>query len=536
MTALNILRSRIVTKESATSWTLIAQERPVHEWYELLKAYYLNNGLYDELYTMLYAIDGHEESMRPLRNPAHRVVEFYAAHLWPGNLHDALQIETENKRIVEPIKQILKWSNWGIRKQRLARWLAIYGDSLIKVVSAPEKTPPQVFLQCIEATYVTLLMTDERGFLTYVRIDVPKTERNDKGDTEIVWYTEEWVKADQSYRLWKHNKGPGATITSLGQSQAEKKFAEFGIDYIPIVHIPFRDIGEERGLGSFAHSIDKIDEANRMCTRLHRLLWRYKNPVWALRANQVDPSGRPIPAPRIDQNTENEVELGGDKLLRLPGNSDLTPLIPNLSWEDALSVLQDHMRELEQDMPELAWWRLRDKAEVSGEAVQLLLGDAVQRAEEVRGNAYGGLERALQMALSIGSEMDLWSVGSYEDDDLEHRLIGRPVVPQSQNDMGEMAARYKQAGFPMMAIARKVYQTKAELEQFEKDLEDDAQRKAEEFALMARETEREFNKGGDDAAGNNTGDRGKVPGDNRAAGPQPSPGGREGAPSQPGNS
>ncbi len=49
--------------------------------YDLLNDYYLSNGLYSDVAAVLKNESKWGESMRPLRNPANRVVEFYVSKL-----------------------------------------------------------------------------------------------------------------------------------------------------------------------------------------------------------------------------------------------------------------------------------------------------------------------------------------------------------------------------------------------------------------------------------------------------------------------
>jgi hypothetical protein len=53
--------------------------------------------------------------------------------------------------------------------------------------------------------------------------------------------------------------------------------------------------------------------------------------------------------------------------------------VPNINYEAALHVLQDHMIELEQDLPELVLYRMRDGRDLSGRAVRLMLAPAIKR-------------------------------------------------------------------------------------------------------------------------------------------------------------
>src|SRR5690606_6764414 len=109
-----------------------------------------------------------------------------------------------------------------------------------------------------------------------------------------------------------------------------------------------RDVGDLRGRGAFFHTLDKIDEANRMVTRLHQMLFRYNKPTWVLAATGTDEDGRPLPSPVINGvSPSGTADVADDDLLRLPGQTTLTSLVPDLNYADALQILQDHMLELE---------------------------------------------------------------------------------------------------------------------------------------------------------------------------------------------
>lgn len=422
-----------LARPPAATWETLSYQQQ----YAWLRNYYLCNGLYQGLQAQSHQLGLWTEGMHPLRNPAYRVVEFYTGKLWPGTLPDALPIVADNTAIVEPIQQVWTWSNWGARKQVAARWFALYGDLFIKVAQTEKKD--RVYLQLLEPIYVTDFDADERGYLTYARIDVPVMKReNNKAKT--VTHTEVWTKDD--LRVWEHSLGENTDLERLGEPARISPLSEFGIDFVPIVHAPFRDIGEARGMASFTHALDKIDEANRMATRLHQMLFRYNKPLWAVSANMVDPSGRPLPGPRVAgaEGTEESdtFEMGDDRMVRLPGNSSMEALVPTLDYASALTILQDHMGELERDLPELAYYRLREKGDLSGRAVRLLLGDAVDRALEARGNAEAALARADMMALTIGVQAGLFKgIGTYEGGGFEHTFEERDIVPLSEYEKGQ---------------------------------------------------------------------------------------------------
>jgi len=419
-------------------------------WYEMLEEYYLNNGLYDLVSLQLHENAIWTPGMKPLRNPAHRAVEFYVSKLWPGPLERALPIVTENKKLLDAIGLIWQWSNWSHQKQVAARWLANFGDLFIKVAEKSEDNEvTRVYLDPIKPKHVTEFDLDERGFITYIRIDVPA------GD-EI--HTEVWSKTRGGYRLWKHNRSIDTPVEQLGDPVDVKSFADLGFDFVPIVHAKFQDIGEPRGVGCFVHALDKIDEANRQATRLHQILFRYNKATNAVSANAMDSSGKPLPPPTLTgrdgtSTDDDEITQGDDDLYMLPGMSKLEQLVPNINYDAALNILNAQMKELSNDLPEILYYELKDKGEMSNVALKTLLGPAIDKALEARGNAEAALVRANQMAITIAGIHKLngfQDLGTFESGALAHTFAERDVIPMTAREKAETVKSETDAGLPLL--------------------------------------------------------------------------------------
>ena len=473
-------------QEEMASWS---------DQYRVLKAYYQNNGVYEVIDKLYAGVGAKSQDMRPLRNPAFRVVEFYAAKIWPGPLPDALPIVSPNAALTAPLQQVWAWSNWGSEKQAAARWFAMYGDMFLKVATkrADDGGTTRVYLQNIEPIYVTEMDSDERGILTYVRFDIPRQRRT--GDKTVDYtHTEVWNKGE--YRLWEHTRSTKTPTDQLGAPTTSAPLSSFGIDFIPVVWQPFRNIGDERGSGAFTPVIEKIDEANRQATRLHQMLFRYNRALWAASANGVDATGRPLPPPRLGDSGADTLEVDDDTVLRLPGNSTLSSLVAPIDYGSALAILDAQLAEIQKDLPELAYYELRSLG-VSGIAAITLLGDAIDRAVEARGNAEAALVRANQMALTIGQNLGLFADlgGTYEDGAFAHSFVTRPVMALPENDKAALVGAWVQAGVPLTTALRRVGWSEEQLTQLDADrqIEALAQRSTAEVMLTA--AERDFNAG-----------------------------------------
>jgi hypothetical protein len=409
------------------------QANPV-EHYALLRAYYSNNSLYSWLAENRYANGIAAPAMQGLRNPAHRIVEFYPAHLWPGDLPAALPIQqpataSPNDQLITAIQQVWTWSNWAAKKQLFARWLPMLGDVFLKVVQPVGV--PRVYFEMVDPASVVDFDVDERGYLTYVRIDVPREER--QGDQRDCYtHVEIWAKDRQDYRRWEIRNQTAPATDQLGEPAETIPFR--GYDFVPLVHVRYLDIGELRGVGAFQLSLDKIDEVNRLATRLSQLMFRHNRATMAVMANSVDDAGRPLPAPELATQTVGE----DADVLYLPGMSRAESLVPNLNYEAYRLWIADTLDELQADNPELAWWRITEQAsarDLSSLAIKAMLRPAISRLLEVRGNAEDALARADMMAVSLAQAARLpgfTDLPSYASGGLEHTFAPREVITPSE--------------------------------------------------------------------------------------------------------
>lgn len=430
-------------------------------FYRMLEAYYLNNGMYEAIRPEMFANSISTAGMKGFRNPARRAVEFHVTHTWPGSLEKAYPTQTENPRLPAALRQVWHWSNWEVKKQVAVRWFALFGDWFCKVAAAPNADGgvKRVYLQNIKPEYVTDFETDERGNIISIRLDIPRqTPDNALGITTAVGvpiHTEIWDLVG-GFRTYTHNKTPGSPERLLGSPTQRRSLDEFGIDFIPFTHAPFVDFGEPRGLGVFTPCLDKIDEVNRMATRLHQLIFRFNKPTLAVLANGTDAYGRPLPPPRLGTGREDAGPLEDD-VISLPGTSNVEVLVPRLDYAAHLSAIEAQTRELEEDLPELTYYRYRDLgANISGRAVRLLLSQAVNRTLEARANLESAFVKANKMALTLGANAGLFkALGSYEHGDLEHSFLEREVIPTTADEEANTLSVEVSAGVPLRLAAER---------------------------------------------------------------------------------
>lgn len=477
--------------------------------YRALRRMYDSNGLYDDLAYFLATQGEWTESLKALRNPSNRVVEFYAAKLMPGgNLAEALPIKTDNKLLPDAINRVWTWSNWAAQKQVYARTQAIYGDAFIKIVGRQD--PARVSFQLIQPEMVTEIDVDERGYLTHVRIDVPVLRRQPDDTVLARTVTEIWDKATDTFRIWEHEKSALAPPRDLGTPRNKETgiLETTGVNFLPITQAKFRDIGDLRGQGSFEHAFDKIVEADRSATHLHQLLFRHNDVTWALASNGVDANMAPLVAPQIEIDGEivtggssvdlTTLTLGGERFVRLPGNATLQSLVPDVHYAEALAVLMSHIGEVERDLPELTYSKLPELGEMSGIAIRRIMSAAIDRVLEARGNAEAALIRTNQIAISIGQAMKVpgfAEVGRYEDGKLDHSFESRPVIPTDELEDAQADLAKAQAALVRKQLGVSDQQLLAELG-YQKDvIERMAQENEDAQANLGPTLIEQFNRG-----------------------------------------
>ena len=467
-----------------------AIELPRTELYETLWSYYLSNGLYDDLSSSLRQAGESTEAIKELRNPVHRVVEFHAAKLWAGNLPRALPIIASRPAIIDPIHQLWAWGNWANKKQLASRYFGLFGDLFIKVAErVTENEERRVFHQVLDPRHVTEFSVDERGYVQRIRIDVPQTvtqmERGMWWDTphpveRATYWTEVWDK--KRVRIWNNPGGTRSSIDALpkpGASPGERD-EEHGLGFVPVVWAPFKDIGDGRGLGVVTPFLSKIDECNRMATRLHQMLFRYNKVLWALKANQVDPTGRPLPPPRIASSNGTAIQEAGrvtfadEAMIQLPGMSDLAPLIPSIDYGSALQILNAMLEELKSDLPELRYYEAQASSNVSGVALRYALADAIDRVLEARGNGEAALARANAMGLTLGQRAQIKGfekekIGTFEAGDFDHHFADRPIIELTGTERATVVSTWVQGGVPLKTALRREGWADDEIKQMEDD-------------------------------------------------------------------
>jgi hypothetical protein len=419
--------------------------------YDLLRGLYHANGTYTDQAYQRHSDDEAWASTKELRMLQHAIVEAFVALTMPGSLPDALPLEfaEDNPRVealTEAIHQVWTWSNWAQKKQVFVRQQAMLGNAFIYVASRPGpdgQRADRVYYHLPEPEHVTDIDTDERGFLTYYRSDVPVRER---GATDAYVVTEEWWKERDLYRRWQTPVN-AYNADQLGTPELDVSMrGEFGIDFVPVVHAKAIDTGDTYGMAWILPALEKQHELNRKATAFSQQLYRHGKPDMVLQGTGGQTNGVYAPPPPLNRNTSTgTVDVAGETFWSVPPGYTIGHLIANINYTAHMDGIDRDIAHLaETDLPILNWYRLtRSGSDTSGRALQTLLKPAIAQVEEARGNAETALARADAMALTIGQfaelpGFDAATIGTYENGDFEHGYAVRAIVPAGEDEQAEI--------------------------------------------------------------------------------------------------
>lgn len=439
-------------------------------------------------------------SVENLRNPVHRAVEFHATTILTGTLDDALKVEDEDSegkdegggragKLKEALLLIWQWSNLAQRIRVAKRHLARDGQFFWKIVRPEGKD--FVYLQVIPAKHVTDYEADERGNVTYARVDVPGS-KSEAGQSRKVWATEIWRKGETrkdgekkpGYALFAETeRTTDASVPSekrVEQASGVKKVelgseAGYPFDFVPFVVVNAQDTGEKRPEPVYAHGLHLISWVCREATRLSDLFFRFNKAFKVIGGIGNDVHNRPIPPPRPgnvrdletmrrdQQQDEHTVPFGGSRasilnrdsedisiegvaVVGLPGNAQMFDATPNINYEAARVWINDHIREVYEELPELLYYAVESRANQSGTALRVLIAGAISRGEEMQSNLITGLVKADKMALTVAQLADFEGfteaeIGTYEGDGFDHDIEPPEILPLSNSEVEDVRAK-----------------------------------------------------------------------------------------------
>lgn len=458
--------------------------------YYVASSYY-HNTVYKDIFThaaQLKADRGLYKFTRGIYNPTQRLVDFYPAKVYGGmlDLEDmtggAIPIVTKNQRVKDAVKQLWKWSNWGVEKSLWVRYGAMYGDAPIKLVD--DRAAGKVRMEVLHPCRIKDIEMDAVANVKRVVIEYEKTEEKfvdpRRDITKLVTYVYTEVIDGEWFETFKDGE-PFAYFPDASGKLVSRWPNEYG--FVPLVLAHHRKTGKQWGENALGSSTPKIDEINDAASLLNDQIRKAVNALWYF-------------AGVAKKNELSATTEAKDQLAAIygPAGSKPEPMIAPIDIAAAMDNIQKMLEELERDQPELSLHRLRSSGgDLSAPGVRAAYGDAFDKVIEARGNYDDTLVRAHMMGLTMGginryAEFESFISASYNEGDLQHTIGDRPLVQDTISLMDKVGV-LKDTGAPAQAIWKELGYSEDVIDDWTAELENDPvrieQRVNAEIAMLA---------------------------------------------------
>ena len=404
-----------------------------------------------------------------LRNPIPAWVDFYVTNVWGGQLDldagngqekpSALPIVTDNDNLRPAIAKLWQWSNWNAKRNLATTYSSALGDTFIVVVDSPSAA--KAYMQVRRPSEFTEIDWDDFGHVKRCVIEY-KTDDDDGRAydfKQVIEHPAVWGGKFTRYTTYRDGK----LYAYPENVQDGQKTAQWEVpyDFVPVVHVPFKDIGEGWGALGYSATIPKIDAANSLASLLNSQIGKTVNPAYVAFGVQ---SGNIT----VGGSDEGQDEIPILYIPKPPSEASLQPLITQIDLPGALALLDAQLANIAQDLPELRMSEAM-RSGLSGEALGRAFADVAARIGAVRGNHDSGLVRAHQMAIAIAgaSKYDKafsgFDMNSFKSGLLDHGIGDRPILPTSSSE--KVDTRGKQwvqvgqavtAGMPLETALREI--------------------------------------------------------------------------------
>ena len=462
--------------------------RALHDWSH---SYKIQHGLYR--YT------------RNIYNPAHRLGVFWQTHLMGGLLDDeagdgetepsALPIATELNPLRAAIAALWEASNWQVNKDLYTLLGTVFGDVGLEVVD--DRQREMVYLRVVNPNHIKAVTLDPFGHVKGYTFE--ETRVHPENPRRTATYTEECSRSGDNvvYRTYLNGKPYAWPGQEDGQGNRQEEWAEpYG--FVPLVVVQHNNVGLEWGWSEMHPGRGKFQEVDDLASKLSDQVRKMVDAPWLF--SGVDkPSSTPTATSRDSetyQSTSSAVDRpypGREELPALygPPEASATPLVAPLDIGATVSYLQDLLRELEREYPELQMDIWSSGGDASGRALRVARQRAESKVRQRRTSYDTGLVRAQQMAIAIGGYREYDGFGgygleSYDKGELDHVIGKRAVFAQDPMDDIEiarafwMAAREAvNAGCALTVYLERQGWSQEEIAKLEKALEEQAWRGVE---------------------------------------------------------
>jgi hypothetical protein len=408
--------------------------------------------------------------IRQFFNPVARVSRFYAAATYPGRIpegtlplppgvREAIPLVGASDDLVTAIRQGWQWSQWQGQKSELVALTADLGEMFVEIVD--DTARGRVAKRPWSPEHLERLDLDDYGNVVGYKLVYGTRDREGRPYVFGQEATKEFVRFTRDDRLERPN------------DFTEAEFDNPWGGLVPATWRRHRLAGRDVGLPAVLPS-RLLAEIDGLTSRLADYLTkRFTAPTGLAYEGEKDTKGAEIRVNASEAFT----------FVELPDGTTHVPLAGDMDPSEAVGLLDRLLGEVADLYPEMtAYSKLREMRQVSGVAVEMLLGDVVNRLDDVQA-AHDTQERKEdQMLVAIGGEHandGTWgpraaltfeqeaflpfTLDSYRAGDLAFSIAPRPLVPvtaaeeiELEQKRYEALAKAEEAGVPAEVVMGRV--------------------------------------------------------------------------------
>lgn len=413
--------------------------------YDVLWAYYQGNA-YRTIHTWAKkhkADFGLYKYVRDIYNPAYELGAFYRTYLWGGRLDmkagdgvetpSALPIMTDNDDLRPAIAQLWQWSNWQTKRKLATLYGAVMGDVFIQAVDDARRE--KVYLKIVHPGIVKDVALDPFGNVKGYTIEYERSDEKGRKAT----YTEIAMREDENVVISTYKNGQLFDWdTPTGEASEPERVLPYG--FVPMVFIPHQDVGLTWGLPEAFPKLSLFREVDDQVSKLNDQIRKIVDVPWFFAGLKKAATTPTVSGAEPDATTRPEP--GREEVPALYAadpNAKATPLVAPLDIQQVSGHIGQMLEKLEKAYPELALYRVRQGADLSGRAVRLIQRDAESKVLDYRDVYDGALVRVQQMAVAIGGfrgyeDFAGFGLESFEGGTLDHQIGERAVFAKDVLD------------------------------------------------------------------------------------------------------
>jgi hypothetical protein len=331
---------------------------------------------------------------RLIYNPVPAIVDFYVDNIWQPAVNEDFDslvtplLDKTEENHVQVIAQIDQWSNFESESQKIKRYAAATGNVLIEGIDDLERG--KVLHRCVWPGYVTAIELDQTGNVQSYTLEYPVYDK----DSNLTYQFRKEVDRQQ-FRYFKDDK-PFAPEGKSGAVEVNP----YGFCFA--VWIRHTDDGADYGMPA-CKNLDKVDNVNSLASHIDDFIHKaVESPKLISAEGEILPLLGASTMGTDGRLANHDPRLNWMVLKAKPGAS-VHDLLGLLDLAAVSPELDRQIKSFEDDYPELqASSIIRENSQLSGAALERMLGPAQNRLDGVQSNYNQQLIKLRQMQIAVG--------------------------------------------------------------------------------------------------------------------------------------